>query len=86
MNKSPYLNLTYHSSHLTGISLIEWGNRLALQPQLMPPNTHRLDATISTIAEEETRYTILTAPTGSTWVPRLKALLDEGVVDDLLFD
>lgn len=59
---------------------------MAKQPQLQPPNANRLDATISTVSESDTRLVILSTPVGSTWTQRLQTLLDEGVVDDLLSD
>lgn len=66
---------------------MEWPTRLSTtQPQLLPPNKHRLDVEISILPQSETRVMTLFAPTGSTWSGRLQTVLEEGMLDDLLLE
>jgi tRNA A37 threonylcarbamoyladenosine biosynthesis protein TsaE len=66
------------------ISLIEWPVRLKNLPELLPSNLHRLDVTISTVPKRDTRLMTILAPAESTWKERLRTLVDEGIVEDLL--
>lgn len=64
------------------ISLIEWTERLPIE--IVPSNRHRLDIGLSIIPSTDERRMLLTAPIGSAWVDRLKFLVQDGLVDDLL--
>ncbi len=67
------------------ISLIEWPSRLQAFPQLLPPEETLLNIDIRipdpTLDE---RVMSLTSSSESSWTTRLKYLIDEGMVDDLL--
>lgn len=67
------------------ISLIEWPNRLAAFPELLPPPRNRLniDLRIRPRSEERT-MTLSTANAESSWTDRLQYLVDEEMVDDLI--
>jgi len=67
------------------ISLIEWSTRLHTQPHLLPSQTHRLDVDIQTVPYCDGRMMTLQATSGSKWKDRLQMLLDEGILDDLLW-
>lgn len=63
------------------ISLVEWPNRLP--PELIP-HQFTLNVNLSIIPATDKREMVLTAPLGSTWGDRLRLMVDEGLVDDLL--
>jgi len=64
------------------ISLIEWPNRLP--PKLLPSDRSTLNINLSIAPATEKRKMVLTAPLGSTWGDRLRLIVEEGYVDDLL--
>lgn len=70
----------------SGISLIEWPIRLFPFTELMPSDEHRLDIDITIVPQSDTRLMTLTAPVGSTWKERIKNVVDEGMLDDLIVD
>ena len=68
----------------SGISLIEWPNRLAKFPELLPSSRNRLDVTIFNVPKTNTRQVQLVAQPGSTWTERLQTLVSQGLLDDLI--
>ena len=67
------------------ISLIEWPARLQAFPELLPPEETllKIDLRIPDPTSDE-RVMSLVASTESSWTMRLKYLVEEGMVDDLL--
>eukprot|EP00532_Pseudo-nitzschia_australis_P019042 CAMPEP_0168287440 /NCGR_PEP_ID=MMETSP0142_2-20121227/2263_1 /TAXON_ID=44445 /ORGANISM="Pseudo-nitzschia australis, Strain 10249 10 AB" /LENGTH=255 /DNA_ID=CAMNT_0008232825 /DNA_START=719 /DNA_END=1486 /DNA_ORIENTATION=+ len=67
------------------ISLIEWPVRLQAFPELLPPEETllKIDLRIPDPTSDE-RVMSLVSSTESSWTTRLKYLVDEGMVDDLL--
>ena len=67
------------------ISLIEWPIRLQAFPELLPPEDTllKIDLRIPDPTSDE-RVMSLVSTTESSWTTRLKYLVDEGMVDDLL--
>lgn len=66
------------------VSLIEWPGRLVPHKELMPPTTHLLDVDIKNLPRTDTRRMTLYAPSDSIWIERLKKLVDEGMLEDLI--
>ena len=64
------------------ISLIEWPSRLPTS--IKPPPKNRLDINLSILPSTDERQMQLTAPVGSTWNERLKGMVKDGLVEDLL--
>lgn len=77
------LKLSYVFSNC--ISLIEWPSRLQAFPELLPPEETmlKIDLRISDPTSDE-RVMSLISSSESSWTTRLKYLIDEGMVDDLL--
>eukprot|EP00536_Pseudo-nitzschia_multiseries_P010522 jgi/Psemu1/203500/e_gw1.323.25.1 len=67
------------------ISLIEWPSRLQAFPELLPPEETllKLDLRIPDRTSDERVLSIVSA-TESSWTDRLKYIVEEGMVDDLL--
>jgi tRNA A37 threonylcarbamoyladenosine biosynthesis protein TsaE len=67
------------------ISLIEWPSRLQAFPELLPPEETllKIDIRIPDPTSDE-RVMSLVSSSESSWTVRLKYLIDEGMVDDLL--
>lgn len=66
------------------ISLVEWPCRLP--NEIGPPLENRLDVILSIVPATDERQMTLSAPEGSTWRDRLRALVREGFVDDLMLE
>jgi len=77
------LNFSYIFSNC--ISLIEWPSRLQAFPELLPPEDTllKIDIRIPDPTSDE-RVMSLVSSSESSWNIRLKYLIDEGMVDDLL--
>jgi tRNA A37 threonylcarbamoyladenosine biosynthesis protein TsaE len=77
------LDLSYVFSNC--ISLIEWPSRLQAFPELLPPEETllKIDIRIPDPTSDE-RVMSLVSSSESSWTIRLKYLIDEGMVDDLL--
>lgn len=67
------------------IALIEWPSRLQAFPQLLPPEETllKIDIRIPDPTSDE-RVMSLVSASESSWTTRLKYLIDEGMVEDLL--
>ena len=67
------------------ISLIEWPSRLQAFPELLPPHETllKMDIRIPDPTSDK-RVMSLISSTNSSWTTRLKYLVDEGMVDDML--
>lgn len=67
------------------ISLIEWPSRLQAFPELLPPKETllKIDLRIPDPTSDE-RIMSLFSSSESSWTTRLKYLIDEGMIDDLL--
>jgi len=66
------------------ISLIEWPSRLQAFPQIVPPKGNLLEIDIHIRPLLDERTMTLTTLEDSSWKDRLKFLVDEGMVDDLV--
>lgn len=66
----------------TCISLIEWPSRLP--EELQPPLESRLHIKLSIKPATDQREMVLAAPLGSKWCNRLRNMVGDGFVDDLL--
>jgi tRNA A37 threonylcarbamoyladenosine biosynthesis protein TsaE len=68
------------------ISLIEWPSRMAGFPEVNPPKKNLLQVDMTIRPSSDERIVTLTASAESSWRERLKYLMDEGMLDDLLIE
>lgn len=66
------------------ISLVEWPSRLPIE--IFPPVACRLDVVLSIVPATDERRMTLRALGGSKWQERLRSLVREGFVDDLILE
>ena len=68
------------------ISLIEWPSRLEKFPEILPPLENLLEIDIQILPMSEERVMTLTSLQHSSWTERIRFLIDEEMIDDLVLD